>query len=84
MSHACPGAIKFREPMPEYMACPECGQETEIWTDELVGRCHLCGAALYRELGPSCIDWCVYAKECIGEEKYQRLQQQRSMAGQPA
>lgn len=70
----CPGAITIREPLPEYVDCPECGQETEIWSDERVGRCHHCGAALYQSIGPSCIEWCIYAEQCIGVEKYQRLE----------
>jgi len=71
----CPGAITFREAEPEPIICPACGQETEIWSDEVVGRCHLCRAPLHRAqaMGPSCIDWCAYAKECIGAEKYERL-----------
>ena len=71
----CPGATRIREPVPEYIDCPECGQETEIWSHELVGECHLCGAPLYRDVGPLCIDWCTRAKECVGEERYRRLKQ---------
>ncbi|MGD2105369.1 MAG: hypothetical protein PVJ55_09715 [Anaerolineae bacterium] len=76
----CPGAITIKEPMPEYVDCPECGQETEIWSDERAGQCHHCGAALHQNIGPSCIEWCVQAEQCIGEEKYQRLMQPVSVA----
>ncbi|MGQ9731431.1 MAG: hypothetical protein ACUVX8_09165 [Candidatus Zipacnadales bacterium] len=71
----CPGAITIREAAPEYVICPHCGRETELWSDERIGRCHHCGAPLQRDGRPSCIDWCAYAKECIGEEKYRQLKE---------
>lgn len=73
----CPGAVTFREVRPEYILCPECGNEVEIWSDEMVARCRQCGSLVSRERGASCIDWCVYAKECIGLAKYERLIQNR-------
>ena len=30
----CPGAINFRDVRPEYINCPFCGAEMEIWSDE--------------------------------------------------
>jgi hypothetical protein len=71
----CPGALTFREAKPEDIECPECGAEVEIWSDELTAGCSRCGARASRELGPSCIDWCSSAEQCIGTEKYQRLRQ---------
>jgi hypothetical protein len=26
-----------------------------------------------RPLGSNCIEWCAFAKECVGNEKYERL-----------
>ena len=69
----CPGAIAFRDPTPEYVDCPRCGGELEIWSDELVATCPHCQAIVPKERGASCIDWCQYAKECIGADKYERL-----------
>ena len=69
----CPGAINIREVNPEDITCPQCGSEVEIWSDELTARCSHCGAAISREQGASCIDWCHFAEECIGTDKYQRL-----------
>jgi NADH pyrophosphatase NudC (nudix superfamily) len=76
LQSGCPGAITIREAKPEYANCPHCGQETEIWSDERKGRCHHCGGMLFRENAPSCIDWCAYAKECIGEAKYRTLKEE--------
>ncbi len=73
LGSACPGARAFREVRPEYLKCPGCGHEVEIWSDELVARCLQCGRVVLRERGASCIDWCSHAAECIGAQKYQRL-----------
>jgi len=73
----CPGAVNIREVTPEEIPCAQCGSEVEIWSDELTARCRECGAEVSREQGPSCIDWCHFAEECIGTEKYQRLKGDR-------
>jgi len=59
----CPGSGGIRTPIPSLKPCPKCGQEVEVWSDELKARCSNCGA----------IDWCKAAKECLGEEKYNQL-----------
>jgi len=69
----CPGAVNIREATPEDITCPQCGEAVEIWSDELAARCRHCGAEVSREQGPSCIDWCQFAEQCIGTEKYRRL-----------
>ena len=73
----CPGAIAVREAVPEYVNCLHCGEEVEIWTDEVQARCPKCKETTTREQGPSCIEWCTYAKECVGVEKYERLMSAR-------
>jgi predicted RNA-binding Zn-ribbon protein involved in translation (DUF1610 family) len=70
----CPGSIRIREPIPEIFTCPKCGAEVEIWTNELKGKCSSCGEIIAREIDAAyCIQWCHYAKECIGAEKYEEL-----------
>jgi endogenous inhibitor of DNA gyrase (YacG/DUF329 family) len=69
----CPGASNIREVRPEEIECPQCGAPVEIWSDELSARCSQCGESVSRELGPSCIDWCSFAEQCVGTEKYRRL-----------
>jgi uncharacterized paraquat-inducible protein A len=73
MNRFCPGSIGIREPKPEYELCQRCGYEVEIWTDELKARCPRCRTLLLKGREASCIDWCQYARECIGEEAYARL-----------
>lgn len=69
----CPGAINIREATPEDIDCPQCGAEVEIWSDELSAKCPQCAAGVSREQIPSCINWCHFAEDCIGTDKYQRL-----------
>src|SRR3989338_5737007 len=70
MPFECPGSEKFKQPKPEYIRCQSCGEEVEIWTDEVQTTCPNCKAKVTRQEGTSCLDWCKYAKECIGEQKY--------------
>jgi ribosomal protein S27E len=69
---SCPGSQKFRHPQPENIKCTNCGAEAEIWTDEAEAKCPDCKKTVRRPAGQSCLDWCKYAKECIGEEKYRK------------
>lgn len=72
---SCPGAKLFKEIKPEYLNCPHCGKEIELWSDELVIRCRHCGGFVSKRRGASCIDWCKFAKECIGAQKFERLRE---------
>lgn len=70
----CPGALSIREPVPEFFPCPKCGnKEVEIWSDELNADCDMCRTTVYRPAEISCIDWCQYARECVGDEKFREL-----------
>lgn len=69
----CPGAAQFtRTPTLKIKKCPECGEDAEIFSTELKVNCGKCGFTIYNDLG-SCIQWCKYAKECVGEEVYNSL-----------
>jgi hemerythrin-like domain-containing protein len=70
---SCPGTQAIRQPIPEFINCPDCSAEVEIWTDELKATCPRCGNKVHRAQQASCIDWCPHAKECIGPEVYERL-----------
>ncbi|MDZ4230580.1 MAG: hypothetical protein U1B77_02035, partial [Dehalococcoidales bacterium] len=69
---SCPGSRVIREPRPEFINCPDCSREVEIWTDELKAKCPGCGTMVFRAQQASCIDWCPQAKECVGPEVYER------------
>jgi len=74
----CPGASDIVRPTLVYVKCKNCGNEIEMFTDEFKTTCEKCGATVFREETPSCIDWCAHAKECIGEEKYKQIKGTKS------
>ncbi|MCX5715642.1 MAG: phosphohydrolase, partial [Candidatus Omnitrophica bacterium] len=67
MIFECPGAKIFKQPKPEGIICPCCGREAEIWTDEVRIACPGCKKPIIRQQGQSCLDWCKFAKDCVGE-----------------
>ena len=70
----CPGSKDIKEPVPEVFICPNCDAEVEIWTHEHTRRCGSCGKSVVREMDTAwCIQWCRYARDCIGVEKYEEL-----------
>lgn len=72
MIFKCPGQDD-RNLKVEVIKCPDCGYRLEIFSDEVKVSCPKCKNLVCRERLPSCIDWCKYARECIGEEKYKQL-----------
>ncbi len=70
---SCPGSRLFKNPLPEAIQCSGCGEELEIWTDEMKVRCKGCGTITYRDRMPSCIDWCKDAESCVGPELFKQL-----------
>jgi len=51
-----------------YKKCPECGCEIEIFSIDTHVVCD-CGFIAYNET-QSCLQWCAYARTCVGEEIY--------------
>ena len=77
MFDRCPGAAQFtRTPTLKIKKCPECGEEVEIFSTDLRVQCDNCGFTVYND-SESCIQWCKYAKECVGEELYNKLKKKR-------
>ncbi len=66
MIDRCPGSQKFRHPQPENIRCGFCGHDVEIWTDEIEATCLKCRRSVRRKAGQSCLNWCKFAKECVG------------------
>jgi hypothetical protein len=75
----CPGARMLRQPKPEIFSCPACGEEVEIWSDEIRGVCLRCGQAVFRDGVMSCLEWCKYGRDCVGEETYSRYLKNRTV-----
>ena len=71
MDHiVCPGSRTMRQPVPEMFQCPTCGEEVEIWSDEIKGSCLKCGTTVMRDGFMSCLDWCAMGKDCVGDATY--------------
>ena len=72
MSLKCPGQDD-RNIKAEILKCPACGYKVEIFSDEIKVKCPKCKFEVCKERLPSCVDWCKFARQCVGEEKYNRL-----------
>ncbi len=72
MDIKCPG-IDTRYLKVEEQKCPNCGYIVEIFSNEIKVLCPKCKTEIYRQEIPSCIDWCKYAEQCVGKEKYEQL-----------
>jgi len=71
MLDKCPGAEKLRRPSIIIKICPECGEEVELFTTDAKMECE-CGFTVYND-AMSCVQWCKYARECVGDEIYEEM-----------
>jgi hypothetical protein len=74
----CPGSLAFAQPKIELVRCPHCGEDAEVWTDEAEGKCAKCGRSVCRTTTQSCVDWCKYARECLGDEGHKKYQDMKT------
>lgn len=81
MISECPGAKRFKEPQPENIKCVFCSADVEIWTDEARTECPNCKKTVTRPEGQNCLDWCKYAKECVGPEIYDKYMKSKKDQG---
>lgn len=71
----CPGSASIKgTPTLKTKRCPECGKELEMFSSEMTVTCKNCGFVAYNDT-QTCILWCKYAKECVGEETYNQYMQ---------
>jgi ribosomal protein S27AE len=70
----CPGAANIRTPTLSIRKCPQCGGEVEVFSNDVVVKCGSCGYVVYNDIA-SCVRWCRYARECVGEETYRKLKE---------
>jgi NADH pyrophosphatase NudC (nudix superfamily) len=75
MFDKCPGAQTILAPTIKLKACPQCGEEIEMVSIDMKTICSGCGFIVYNDVA-SCVQWCQYAKECVGEEVYKRLKKE--------
>lgn len=56
----------------EIKECPECGADVELFSTDIKADCYDCGFTVYNDI-QNCVQWCKYARECVGEEMYERM-----------
>ncbi len=52
--------------------CPRCGHEIEMFSIDTQAECENCGFTVYND-SLSCVQWCKYAKQCVGEKVYEQM-----------
>ena len=70
MLDGCQG--KPRTPTIIEKVCPQCGETIELFSIDTQVACENCGFIAYNDT-LSCVQWCAYAKECVGEEMYEAM-----------
>jgi len=68
----CHGADGLKTPELKIKICPECGAEVEMFSTDIEIQCERCGYTVYNDI-QSCVQWCKYAIQCVGEELYNKL-----------
>ena len=63
---------KPRTPTLEEKTCPRCGSVVEIFSTDTEVSCENCGQVIYND-ALSCVQWCQYARKCVGDEMYEHL-----------
>ncbi len=63
--------------------CPKCGNEVEVFSIDTSIECEKCGTPVYND-AIDCVQWCQYAKACVGEEEYDRLMEIAKMRSERA
>ena len=63
---------KSREITLTEKTCPRCGAEIEIASIDTEAACPNCGFVIYND-ALSCVQWCQYARSCVGERMYAQL-----------
>jgi ribosomal protein S27AE len=71
MTYRCPGADNIRTPSLKTKICPDCGNDIDLFSHEARGVCDKCGFVAYND-ALSCLKWCAHARECVGDEVYER------------
>ena len=70
MFEGCQG--KPRTPTIHEKVCPQCGSIIEIFSIDTEVPCENCGFLAYNDT-LSCVQWCKYARQCVGEEMYAHM-----------
>ena len=70
MLEGCQG--KPRTPTLHEKICPNCGNVIELFSIDTQVACDNCGFVAYNAT-LSCVQWCEYARKCVGDEMYEKM-----------
>ena len=70
MLEGCQG--KPRTPTLHEKICPQCGNIIELFSIDTQVACDHCGFVAYNDT-LSCVQWCEYARKCVGDEMYEKM-----------
>ena len=70
MLEGCQG--KPRTPTLHEKICPQCGNVIELFSIDTQVACDRCGFVAYNDT-LSCVQWCQYARKCVGDEMYEKM-----------
>ena len=65
---------KPRTPTIEEKTCPQCGHTIESFSTDTEVACENCGFVVYND-ALSCVQWCKYARQCVGDAMYEQMMQ---------
>ena len=74
---------KPRTPTLEEKICPRCGNVIEVFSTDTEVACDKCGFVTYND-SLSCVQWCPYARKCVGDEMYEHMMEIAAMQKQRA
>ena len=63
---------KSKEITLEERICPQCGNVIELFSVDTEVTCEHCGFVAYNDT-LSCVQWCQYARKCVGDEMYEQM-----------
>jgi len=72
MTIGCMGSQRLKTPTLKEKICPVCGEIIEIFSIDTSVKCDKCGFVAYND-EKSCINWCKYARQCFGDELFERF-----------
>ena len=72
-----------RTPTIHEKICPQCGGIIEIFSTDTQVACDNCGFIAYNDT-LSCVQWCAYARKCVGDEMYERMMEIAAIQKQKA
>ena len=81
LMEGCQG--KPRTPTIHEKVCPNCGEIIEIFSIDTQVPCEKCGFVAYNDT-LSCVQWCEYARQCVGEEMYDKMMEILAMQKEQA